>query len=316
MSLELSSPQPTAQAPFLRWNSVSTLGLPLVLLIALVATGCSYWKKPSGEKFGLSQAEVATDAISLDVLVAQLTEDKFEDFNEVWKSVDTLKIDLQTRKKLDANGIRAGILPSAQGLKIRKLFEASEIRAEELDSWQQRVHDKGLLRRESPVKLFKRIQNQAGSEHLIQVSDTWPQQSWVVHGTDERIVGVGEQVEAAFELTTFPSRDGSLKLQLIPQILHGLARPQFDVEGDQFLLKSKKAELALNELTIRLALQPGETLIVAATSDFSDLGRLFFRPGQPLLLQDLRVRDENSKLEVPVREQKLLAIQLKDVATR
>ena len=295
---------------------IPLMRLVILGMVAVFVAGCSWWKHPGPEKFELGRAEVATNAITIDILVAQLGEEKFDEFNEIWDGVDTLKIDLATRKRLDANGLRAGVLPSAQNAKIRRLFDDSQIDRDSLDSWQKKVHDKGLLKRDSPVKLFKRVQNQAGSEQLIRVSDVWPTQSWVIHGSEDRIVGAGEEVEATFELQTFPSSDDELKLELVPQILHGRARPQFDVEGDQFLLKSKKNELPLKELAIRLGLRPGETLLIAATSDMSDLGRIFFRPRDPLLLKDLRVRDPDATTLVPVREQKLLAIQVKQVGFR
>jgi len=73
-----------------------------------------------------------------------------------------------------------------------------------------------------------------------------------------------------------PLGNGSVRLQLTPEVHHGAPQQRIVGDNHNFIIETKQTEVAFDQLLIECVLAPGETLVLSCTSEFSGLGRHFF----------------------------------------
>lgn len=282
--------------------------LCLIVVLTSLISGCAEWNQsPSVGEFKLPKHRLSPDAVALELALAQIGESRVEQLEKLWQRLDQQEVPLAARKVLDLNGLRVAVIPAQMPAELGDILRPIEIEVDDLDEWQEELLEQGLLEPASPLKLHTKMQKRSGETSPVATSDVWPQQSWIVRNGDQHTVGVGQDVQGAWNVTAFPKGDGSVRLRLVPQIKHGVARPRIGVEEENFLFKTSQTELKLHELAVEVTILPGETVIVGPTSDLKDLGRLFFRPGSRMKVDDFRHSKEES---VPELEQRVLLIRL------
>lgn len=255
----------------------------LVSLIGgcLFVGGCAKWKSTDAEpkllKFPASR--MSPDSVSLEVAVARFDDSQVEQIAELWSLVDQQEIPLEVRKQLDANGLRAGIVPSQFPAVLRELLKPQEIDPTKLDSLQVQLHEQGLLKPAERLISHRKIQNRDGKSYDLAVTNVYPERSWIVHSANGESAGAGKSVRGVMSIKTYPQGDGSVRLTVTPQILHGDMRTEIGVVDRSFLFQNRQSVIEFNELKMGVSLLPGETLICGPTPDIADLGELFF--GEP-----------------------------------
>lgn len=219
---------------------------------------------------------MSPDAVSLEVAVAQLDGGQAELIEEFWALLDQQKIPFQNRKILDANGIRAAVVPAHVPGVLRELLKPQVIDPDLLNSFQKQMYDKGLLKPVERLLTHDKVQNRDGESHELVLSAPHPEMSWVITTNRGKSAGAGKSVRGVFGVKTFPNGDGSVRLMVTPKIHHGDPRTQIGVFDKSFLFESQQSVIELSDLVTEAKLLPGESLVVGATSDLGDLGRLFF----------------------------------------
>ena len=286
-----------------------SVGLLVALLVCLHA-GCAKWSPRKSGEIKLPNHRMSSDAVALELALAQIGESKVSLLEDLWRRLDSQEISLESRKLLDQNGFRIAVIPAQMPVELAGLLQPVKIDTNELDEWESELYERGMLTPVSPLKLHTKTQKRSGEESPVSTSDVWPQQSWIVRTGDVQTVGVGQDVQGTWNVTVYPKGDGSVRLRLVPQINYGIPRPRIGVEEDNFLFKTSQSELKLDDLTVEVTILPGETVLVGATSDLKDLGRLFFRPRSRLKVDDYRLTAEDSADNVPELEQRVLMIRL------
>lgn len=277
--------------------------------LCLLAAGCSQWGKSNEPtEFRFPRNQMAPNSVAFELAVAQIPADRVGELESVWGELDHQEIDLSIRQRLDQNGLRAAVIPARIPAELETLLRPVALAPEGLDKWQQELERQGLLESAHPLVFHTRAQRRAGEPYLVATSGAWPEQSWVVRIDGQQTPGVGENVQGVWEIEATPRGDGSVRVKLTPVIHHGDVRPQIGVEEGNFLFQSRQTELRLDELAIQSSLLPGETLLVGATADLSDLGQLFFRPSKRIKPDDFRLIAESEI--VPQGEQRFLLIRL------
>ncbi len=253
---------------------------------------------------------MSPDSVALELAIAQISDRDARQLDQIWHHFDQQKIALSDRQKLDQNGFRVALISAQLPSALSEMLESKPLDVSELDEWQRQLLEQGLLKPVSPMWLHTKVQNRKGEVYPVATSDVWPNQSWIIRAEGQRSVGVGEQVQGIWTVTAFPRGDGSVRLRLVPQINHGEFRAQIGVAEDGFLFKNRQTELKLEEMGFEVTMLPGETLVIAATPDLADLGRLFFRPMAPNRVDDFREDISGEDSIVPEKEQRVLLIRL------
>lgn len=252
----------------------------LLLAVAVCVTGCAKWRSVEQhtplQSLKIPTSRMSPDAVSLEVAVAQLDEEQNELIEKFWALLDQQKIPFEHRKVLDANGFRAAVVPAHVPGALRELLKPREIDPESLNSFQKQMYDKDLLKPVERLIVHDKVQNRDAESQELPVSSVHPEMNWLISTPRGKSAGAGKSVRGVFSIKTFPNGDGSVRVKLLPQIHHGEPRTQIGVFDKSFLFQSQQSIVDLADLATEIELLPGETLVVGATSDVDDLGKLFF----------------------------------------
>ena len=77
-------------------------------------------------------------------------------------------------------------------------------------------------------------------------------------------------------LRCYPNGDGSVELQLTPEIEHGETKPRHYGDGGLWQVRVGQEVEAMTSMVSRLTVTPGQTVMVSCTSDRKGLGGRFF----------------------------------------
>lgn len=253
----------------------------LVILVAVGVLGCAPWKKEPSKKSALviPNSRIAPDAVGLEIAVAQLDLDQAESFESYWRLLDEQELSLDFRKRLDANGLRAAVMASNPPRIFQDLVEPRPINVEELSPFQKQLHEEGRLKPKTRMVSHSRISNREGQDYEVSISDIHPQVSWTVRNRDQQSPGSGEFVRGTMSVTTYPRGDGSVRLVLRPKIHHGKSRKRIN---DAFLLQSSQRVKTIADLKMDIVLRAGESVVIAPTSDVTEMGHVLFGIPQSL----------------------------------
>ena len=188
----------------------------------------------------------------------------------LWREIDEQHLAAELRQALLANGLRTGIL----GPQIPKELQTYLSADAESPSQQAEALATGDV-----TSLRQVIQSDAGERsELIVVPEI---------GKDTVVVlneGVAVRAErfsngqAIFALHTYPAGDGTVQVELIPELQHGEARHQWAPGNGTFRHDYGREEQVFEQFRFSLPLRPGQTLLVTASDDLKGLGNLYFGP--------------------------------------
>lgn len=220
----------------------------------------------------------------LEIGLIQLDDTQTGLFEEYWGYLDPQKVSLSSRKIFDHNGMRLAVMaPQPPGV-LNQLTSPRPIELESLDPVEQQMAQQGLLEPKSRMLVHKQIVHPPGKTQQVETSDVYPEFDWVVRSQPDGNVSnladsipeSGSFVQGSFKLATTPLGDGSIRLQLTPHIHYGPIMPAIGVLEGGFAYDTERKGRAVNDLSVKVVLRKGETLVVAPTADCEDLGKLFF----------------------------------------
>ncbi len=262
-------------------TKIRLLGLAIMVLLAVVVGGCASWNRDSNDsnEVRLPPNPMMPRAVALEIAVAQIDQDQLETLDQLWNQLDHQAIELETRKRLDQNGLRVGVIPPKPPELLSQLLDDKSIDTSQLEPWQQQFVRNGHDKRRSLI-LHERIQNGEGEAHEVPVSDVLPVATWSVTTSDSQFTGQGQQVRGFIKLVTYPKGDGRVTIELVPEIHHGRQRPTIGVADDAFFFKNQQSVQVLKELKVIYSVRPGETLIMGPNAQLTELGGVMFGHGQ------------------------------------
>ena len=239
--------------------------------------GCAQWdKSEAGREFKFPQGRLASDAVALEIGIAQLDISQSKSFEEFWDLLDQQELPLSERQLLDQNGLRVAIMASHAPATLNELLSPRPLELEDLTLVEEHLMAENRLERKSRMVLHQRIANRDGQAHPVQTSKVHPQFSWTICNGDLKSLGAGQWVRGMIDVTTLPEGDGSVRLRFSPQIYHGEIRPSFGVANKAFFMDATQTICKIEDLTFTVRVRPGETVVIAPTADVEDLGLLFF----------------------------------------
>lgn len=241
--------------------------------LIMMGGGCAKWsqltdsaKKPEA---GLPTPQMSPDAVAVDTVFVRLNEQQSEALPNAWASVNEQAIDIQVRRMLDRNGIRAGVimgeLPhvvqswvSDSDKRIRTELQEQASIAADVSSHVQRLVCKAGRRKELVVRGAKEGQ-------IV-----------IIHN-DGVIKGkTYDQPALLFDLRMFPNRDGTANIRLSPEIQFGPLKSTFVSQEGAWRRESRRSADTWAEATVESKLSPGQLLMVTGTEEPKGIGESFF----------------------------------------
>jgi hypothetical protein len=85
-----------------------------------------------------------------------------------------------------------------------------------------------------------------------------------------------QDAQCQFDLTAMPEGDGTVSIQLTPEIYHGQSHQCWVAQDGTFRVDSTRNCQRFEDLFIETILSPGQTLVLSASPDPVGLGEAFF----------------------------------------
>ena len=250
-----------------------------ILLLPLLTTwslcGCHVLKTPQWsleeqvENSPLTTPRIASDSVVIEVTFIRVPSEEDGLMETVWQDIDETHVDSDLRSRLAENGFRCGKLPNALPASFEQLLSGDKNVTDPKAQAGSLNLNLGLQNR--------RLQCNAGSENHVVLSDSVIDELVIIH-SDEQYTSAErfQQAQCQLEFRTYPQADGSVKIEVIPQIHHGNAKSQFKGHDGAWLLKTERNIQEYTNLLVDASLQPGESLLLSCVESAPGLGGHFF----------------------------------------
>ncbi|MCA9118782.1 MAG: hypothetical protein H6822_04895 [Planctomycetaceae bacterium] len=191
---------------------------------------------------------------------------------ELWKETDELHFDSDTRRNLIANGIRSGVVGTQLPNDLRDLMDSSQTA--------QPLADGGLLSTNSVAALYRKLQNRPGERSDLIVVPEIADRKVVLFSEEGRVrAETFDEGQALFAVRSYPLGDGTVRVELVPEIKHGDVQQQWVPGNGTLRYDVGRQTSAFDQLRVSAVLSPGQTLLVTGTDETKGLGGLLFVRG-------------------------------------
>lgn len=243
-------------------------------LVATVCVGCSSWSNGNLEQKLLKTPRMSPDTVVLEMALLDIAHS-----DALWREVDEQHLPVDLRRRLAAQGLRAGVLGTQMPgwIKQRLAQQQKMLRIDE---------DSGAALVGEDQKVCH-LQCRCGSPRAIDLGKQHPELAIGEVG-DEPSCTLRD-AQCKLSLLTQPQGDGRVRVEVTPEIHHGPARQRWVGEGGSFRVDLSHDCRRFDDLTLAAVLAPGQTLILAGIPETAGLGQWYFAgedgmPGQRLLL--------------------------------
>lgn len=240
----------------------------------LLVGGCARWH--SSGKFELPPLKAPPDSVVMEIRFVEFPFGQADLNAPLWAEIDEQQLSAEVRRRLDANGFRAGVvggqIPAALE---RMLAPPSEIKDPPADPNAVDVRKKpavhGYTRQWKFGDPFRVIA--AGEKERL------PQLTVLVRNDQGEVQGeTFTQVQGHFEGKAFAEPDGAVRLELAPQVEHGKEQQQYVHNRDGMIkIEHRPPHEAYQQLAVEIKLLPGQTLVLGGLPERpGSLGYQFF----------------------------------------
>jgi hypothetical protein len=244
----------------------------VVCLAALAAGGCRAGLWPAAEPAATAAAErprPAPRTIPLEFVFVRFEDDDPLFRDELWNLADEQVFDDALRRRLRANGLRAGVVTAQlpPHLADRFLPPASDT-GETLPA---AAPDNPAL-----VRHMLRVLPGRGSD--VMAATGLRELVLLAHDGESLHGTTYHDASPLFALRAWPAADGRVRLRLSPTIKHGPVERSWVGEEGMFRLEAGQRRESLSGLDLEIAVPPGSMMIVGCVGEpAATAGDAFFR---------------------------------------
>lgn len=244
----------------------------LLIVASATAVGCTHLEPLV--KSPLTALPPIKNAVVLDVLFVRFPLGDPEVNGDVWQEIDELHLTPDERRRLETNGLRAGVLSGPLPLRLEQLLQLSE--APTKPEGPQPVE----IERQ-PTAKQRQIRIRGGRRANIVVMGDQQRRdelSLLIRGDDDRVEGrTYRQAMGLFAARAFPQGDGGVRLEMTPELEHGEAQKRFTTGEGMFKVEFGPPHEVIEQLRWSARLAPGQMLVVSAIPGrIGSLGYHFF----------------------------------------
>ncbi len=226
----------------------------------------------------LRRAELAPDAVSFDALLVHIPYQDRALVEAFWNDVDEQEIDPETRRYLNEQGFRAGLIGASIPDSLSRLLT---LKGRELRSTLEEEVDYSKKSTGAPVAYSKPINLRAGMKSVIEARGDVIPAIPILENQNGALVGKSyNDAQTLFSVAIDPAPDGSVRFDVTPFLRYGAPRLATRYQHGQLVRTQEQPTKTFDALKCSLALRPGQFLAIGASdAKTSALGRWFFTDG-------------------------------------
>lgn len=246
------------------------------LTLAVFAAGCAH--PAVAPRSPLRATRMSPDSVVLELVFVRFAEGRADLNDDLWAQIDEQKLPPAVRRELDQQGLRVGVLagtlPSALNDELAR--QAPEPIA----------GGAGVPLAETAGQVTVRhVQARRGKRIEVVAGGPYPRLPVLELAADGQIEGRDYlDAECRFSLRAWPREDATVRLELVPEIQHGAARPRLAAHPEMGMVyfEPGRDRKVFSRLTCDLGLAPGEILVLGTRPhDSGHLGQHFFTVDDP-----------------------------------
>lgn len=205
----------------------------------------------------LRPVTTSPNSVKLEIFEARVPIDEDAAADGLWQQVDEQVFDAELRRRLLANGLRAGVVGGTLPNELARLLDLESEMPEQ--SPEQLVSTLTAVPR--VTRRVVHVNRQEPRE--IQVSEVRPEAQVFVSGDGALHGNTFRQVEGRYELRAEALPGQRVAVRLIPELHHGELRNRYSGsdQGKLMIIPSRERE-AFEQLTMSAELAAGELLVV------------------------------------------------------
>ena len=260
-------------AKLLRRDAIVALAASLIGTFSL--SGCAKWSRldnePNKPSIGLPPIQMSADSMPIELIFLRLTVEQLPELDAVWPRVDEQAIPIETRRRLDRNGIRAAIVSEAIPLPLQRMIEAVD----------QRLQDDPMERAGLSADMpshSRLLQCKSGQRKEVAVRPS--RSGSLVIFFNNGSVAKGKTYDDAglqLDLRVVPKEDGTATVSIQPEIQFGPFKQKIVGQQEFALRRELKRDIdTWPDLLIKHQMRPGQMLMVSATTPKRGIGEHFF----------------------------------------
>lgn len=260
---------PPRRLPRRTVRRASRIGLQSVAIVAFVAaTGCSTWSATTVTELPIPR--MPHTSIALEVAFVRVAPK--QPLDQLWQQVDEQHLDQKIRRNLTENGIRSGVMGAQLPTELQELM-ASTGREKPSPSGESLLTD-------SATAPYRKLQNRPGEPSELIVVPEIAERKVVLFREEGRVRAEAfDEGQALLVVRGYPSGDGTVRVELLPEIKHGDIKQQWVPGNGTFLYDAARETKTFDQLRLSAVLSPGQTLLITGTDEARGLGGLLFVRG-------------------------------------
>ncbi len=241
------------------WSVYAVMGL----------LGCSTWNADTGRVSKLPRPQMSRDSVGLEIASVMVSGDAEQLMEQLGRDLDEQVMPAAQRRQLAARGFRCGRFAVHLPPQILEILAAT--------AKTQRTPIVGAVRAGLNQQRF--VQCRAGRRREIittpRAAEITVRPSGVDADQDETYFGA----QCLFGFRCFPHGSHGATIEFTPEIEHGPLRQKYIGSDGTFRLEASRQHVTFEDLTMRVSLHPGETILLSCTPEKTGLGRTFFVDG-------------------------------------
>jgi len=230
-------------------------------------SGCARWEMPDSDANLLPSPRMSTDAVVLEIAFVRLSDSRAEEEIRMWDEIDQQHLPTNKRKILSEHGLRAGLTVQLPAL-LQTLLKRQK-------TGQKLAAVDGTFTEDEVIVQHRKIQIPTGRRREIDSSITQNELTVETLSDGQSQSQTFKIAKCQFAIRTFPQGDGTVHIELTPEIEHGQKRQRYIAREGSFVLDNSCDRFAIEDLRFQAKLAPGQTLLIAPTPDPKGIGESF-----------------------------------------
>jgi hypothetical protein len=240
----------------------------------MIGSGCARWSNLTEEvntPVASSLARpIADDSTQIETILLRLSNEQSDALENAWSQTNEQALSLDLRKRLDQNGLRAGIIETVVPLTLQAM----------IDSIEQRLHEDPLEQigvGANVTSHSRMLQCRLGQRKEVWLGSKRKEPLILFHTSDGSARGRSfDEPQLLFDLRAHPIGDGSVQLSVTPEIQFGPMKQKYVQQEYAIRRELKRDSVQWTELAVDRKFQPGQMLMLSATRTPRGLGEAFF----------------------------------------
>jgi hypothetical protein len=197
------------------------------------------------------------DSVTLEIFEARIPLDEDQRADALWQQVDEQCFDADLRRRLLANGLRAGLVSGTLPDELSDLLG--------LASEMPKDSSERVITPDSAVPRVTRrvVQVNRQGQRAIQASEVRPEATVLLSDNGQLHGKTYRQVEGRYDLRACSVPGQRVSVRLVPELHHGDLRNRYSGsdQGAMLIIPSRERE-SFERLTIEAELAPGDLLVL------------------------------------------------------